>query len=93
MAAMAASALTASLVSCEKDDSFDPVEDVVYESGATLSGRHNDNITLKAGSYTLFTCFLPTSVIRARSSETSCGVKNSPPDFPALLAYIVIRNS
>ena len=53
MAAMAASAMTASLVSCEKDDSFDPVEDVVYESGATLSGRHNDNITLKAGSYTL----------------------------------------
>lgn len=56
MSAMAAVAMTASLASCQKDDSSsddDPVEDIVFESGATISGRYNDNITLKAGNYTL----------------------------------------
>ena len=56
MSAIAAVALTASFSSCQKDDSTtdeDPVEDITFESGATLSGRYNDNITLKAGDYTL----------------------------------------
>ena len=41
----------------------------------------------------LFTCVLPTVPSRVSSSDTSAGVKNSPPDLPALLAYIVIRYS
>jgi len=41
----------------------------------------------------LLTSFLPTVDRQASSSLTSCGVKNSPPDFPALEAYMVIKNS
>jgi hypothetical protein len=41
----------------------------------------------------LFTLVLPTTVMWASSSETSGGVKNSPPDLPALEAYMVIRYS
>ena len=37
--------------------------------------------------------YLPTVPSRVSSSETSAGVKNSPPDLPALLAYMVIRYS
>lgn len=47
----------------------------------------------EAGSYTLLTSVFPTKANLVRSSETSCGVKYSPPDFPALEAYIPIRNS
>ena len=36
---------------------------------------------------------LPTVPSRVSSSDTSAGVKNSPPDLPALLAYMVIRYS
>ena len=44
----------AALASCQKDDdSSDPVEDIEFASGATLGGRYNDNITLRAGEYTL----------------------------------------
>ena len=44
----------AALASCQKDDdSSDPVEDIEFTSGATLGGRYNDNITLRAGEYTL----------------------------------------
>ena len=54
VSALAAAALTAGFASCQKDNSTnDPVEDIVFEDGATISGRYNDNITLKAGSYTL----------------------------------------
>ena len=55
MSALAAAAMTAGFASCQKDNSStdDPVEDIVFEDGATISGRYNDNITLKAGSYTL----------------------------------------
>ena len=45
------------------------------------------------GSYTLFTSFLSIITILASNSPTSCGVKNSPPDLPALDAYIVIKYS
>ena len=33
------------------------------------------------------------TVMRASTSLTSCGVKNSPPDLPAFEAYIVMRYS
>ena len=52
MSAMAALGMTV-FASCEKDDSTDPVEDIEFTAGATLGGRYNDNITLKAGDYTL----------------------------------------
>lgn len=49
-------------------------------------------------SYTLFTSvfilpLLSRSEIFVRSSDTSCGVKNSPPLLPALEAYIPIKYS
>lgn len=44
-------------------------------------------------SYTLFISVLPTVPSRVSSSDTSAGVKNSPPDLPALLAYMVIKYS
>ena len=56
MSALAAVAMAATLASCEENgDSTedDPVEDITFESGATLSGRYNDNITLKEGNYNL----------------------------------------
>ena len=52
MSAMAALSMTV-FASCEKEDSTDPVEDIEFTAGATLGGRYNDNITLKAGDYTL----------------------------------------
>ena len=52
MSAMAALGMTV-FASCEKEDSTDPVEDIEFTAGATLGGRYNDNITLKAGDYTL----------------------------------------
>ena len=36
---------------------------------------------------------LPIIASFVSNSETSCGVKNSPPDFPALDAYIPIKYS
>ena len=54
--ALAAVAMTATLASCDKNnggEEADPVENLTFESGASLSGRYNDNITLKAGNYTL----------------------------------------
>ena len=53
MSAMAALGMTV-FASCEKEDSTDPVEDIEFTAGATLGGRYNDNITLKAGDYTLY---------------------------------------
>ena len=56
ISALAATAMAASMISCQKDngtDDDDPVEDIVFEDGATLNGRYNDNITLKSGNYTL----------------------------------------
>ena len=47
----------------------------------------------QAGSYTLLISVFPTVPRRVRSSDTSAGVKNSQPDFPAFEAYIVIRYS
>ena len=55
-----------------------------------LSSREPDP---QAGSYTLLTSVLPTVPSLVSSSDTSEGVKNSPPDLPAFDAYIVIRYS
>lgn len=44
-------------------------------------------------SYTLLISVFPTVPSLVNNSETSAGVKNSPPDFPALDAYIVIKYS
>ena len=38
------------------------------------------------GSYTLLMLVFPSITSLANSLDTVCGVKNSPPDFPALLA-------
>ena len=43
--------------------------------------------------YERFISVFPTVPSLVSSSDTSAGVKNSPPDLPALLAYIVIRYS
>ena len=55
--ALAAVAMTAVFASCDKnnggEEDADPVENITFESGASISGRYNDNITLKAGNYTL----------------------------------------
>ena len=59
----------------------------------TFSAFNNKEPEPHAGSYTLFTVFLPTVPNLVKSSETSAGVKNSPPDFPAFEAYIVIKYS
>ena len=59
----------------------------------TFSAFNNKEPDPHAGSYTLFTVFLPTVPNLVKSSETSAGVKNSPPDFPAFEAYIVIKYS
>lgn len=52
MSALAAISMTA-LASCQKEDSTDPVEEVEFTSGTVLGGRYNDNITLRAGEYSL----------------------------------------
>ena len=54
MSALAAVSMVA-FASCQKDDSQaeDPVEDIIYEDGATLGGHYNDNIILRSGDYTL----------------------------------------
>lgn len=52
MSALAAISMTA-LASCQKEDSTDPVEEVEFSSGTVLGGRYNDNITLRAGEYSL----------------------------------------
>ena len=60
---------------------------------STFSAFSSSEPEPQAGSYTLLISFLPTVPSRVSSSETSAGVKNSPPDLPALLAYMVIRYS
>ena len=59
----------------------------------TFSALRRRDPEPQAGSYTLFIVFFPTVPSRVKSSETSAGVKNSPPDLPALEAYIVMRYS
>ena len=46
-----------------------------------------------AGSYTLFMVVFPTVPSLVRRTDTSAGVKNSPPDLPAFEAYMVMRYS
>ncbi len=65
----------------------------MFSLSSNLANCNNREPEPQAGSYTLRTSAFPMVTMRAKRLLTSCGVKNSPPDFPALLAYMVIRNS
>ena len=73
--------------------------DMVQEKGFfILPSELFCNVTKKAYddanlNVTLFTCVLPATASLVNKLDTSCGVKNSPPDLPALEAYILIKNS